>query len=276
MVAFDQRSEELALALGRRPGIALENALLYDEIRVLFEGFVDASVTAIESRDPTTSGHSRRVATLSVELAKKVDARRPTGRWRTSTSRPLHLQQLEYAGVLHDFGKVGVREQVLVKAKKLYEEDLRNIKLRFAYIKKGLEAEHAERKLRVALELGKSDLAARFAAHRRRAGAADGRGRRARWRSSPASTSRRCWRRAGSSGWSRSRACVYLAPDGELRPYLEPEEVAALQVRRGSLTEVERVEIERHVVHTTSSCRRSRGAAATPTCRASPPRTTSI
>ena len=44
---------------------------------------------------------------------------------------------------------------------------------------------------------------------------------------------------------------IYMAPDGELRPYLEPEEVAALQVRRGSLTEVERVEIERHVVHTT-------------------------
>ena len=42
-----------------------------------------------------------------------------------------------------------------------------------------------------------------------------------------------------------------MAPDGELRPYLEAEEVAALQVRRGSLTEVERVEIERHVVHTT-------------------------
>ena len=68
---------------------------------------------------------------------------------------------------------------------------------------------------------------------------------------------------------------VYMAPDGELRPYLEPEEVAALQVRRGSLTEVERVEIESHVVHTTSSCRRSRGAGATPTCRASPAPTTS-
>ena len=67
---------------------------------------------------------------------------------------------------------------------------------------------------------------------------------------------------------------VYMAPDGELRPYLEPEEVAALQVRRGSLTEVERVEIESHVVHTTTSCRRSRGAVATPTCRGSRPPTT--
>ncbi len=73
------------------------------------------------------------------------------------------LQQIEYAGVLHDFGKVGVRERVLVKAKKLYEEDRASISLRFAYIKKALEVEHAERKLRVALELGKEDLPARFA-----------------------------------------------------------------------------------------------------------------
>src|SRR6185369_14331433 len=43
---------------------------------------------------------------------------------------------------------------------------------------------------------------------------------------------------------------VYMAPDSELRPYLEREEVAALQVRRGSLTDIERVEIESHVVHT--------------------------
>ena len=41
-----------------------------------------------------------------------------------------------------------------------------------------------------------------------------------------------------------------MAPGGELLPYLEPAEVAALQVRRGSLTDIERVEIESHVQHT--------------------------
>ena len=70
VMAFDQRSEELALAWVAMAGIALENAMLYEEIRTLFEGFVDASVIAIEQRDPTTSGHSRRVATMSVALAE--------------------------------------------------------------------------------------------------------------------------------------------------------------------------------------------------------------
>src|SRR5262249_4151519 len=74
VVPFDERSEEFALALASQAGISLENAMLYDEITNLFEGFVDASVSAIESRDPTTSGHSRRAATLSVGLARKGDA----------------------------------------------------------------------------------------------------------------------------------------------------------------------------------------------------------
>jgi HD-GYP domain-containing protein (c-di-GMP phosphodiesterase class II) len=250
VVAFDQRSEELAHAWVAMAGIALENALLYDEIRVMFDGFVEASVTAIESRDPTTSGHSRRVATMSVELAKKVDGV-SDGPLAAVHFTPVHLQQLEYAGVLHDFGKVGVRERVLVKAKKLYEEDLRNIKLRFAYIKKGLEAEHAERKLRVALELGKSDLESRLfaidAELGRRMDEVD---------DALAFVGRvnepTVLDQGGFERLVEIARLIYMAPDGQLRPYLEPEEVAALQVRRGSLTEVERVEIERHVVHTRS------------------------
>src|SRR6185295_2941647 len=66
---FDTRSAELAATLASQAGISLENAILYNDIRKLFEGFVRASVIAIESRDPTTSGHSQRVADLTVALA---------------------------------------------------------------------------------------------------------------------------------------------------------------------------------------------------------------
>src|SRR4051812_19985068 len=151
VVPFDARSEEFALALASQAGLSLENAMLYEEIKDLFEGFVDASVQAIESRDPTTSGHSRRVATLSVALAERVDGL-ASGPLADVHFTPTAIKQLEYAGVLHDFGKVGVREKVLVKAKKLYEEDREAIRMRFAYIRKALEADAAERKLRLALE----------------------------------------------------------------------------------------------------------------------------
>ena len=51
VVPFDERSEELVKTLAAQAGIALENAILYDDIRKIFEGFVQASVDAIEARD---------------------------------------------------------------------------------------------------------------------------------------------------------------------------------------------------------------------------------
>lgn len=248
VIAFDQHAEELAAAWAAQAGIALENALLYTEIRGLFDGFVEASVKAIESRDPTTSGHSRRVATLSLDLAKKIDGL-ADGPFAEVKFNETQLQQIEYAAVLHDFGKVGVRERVLVKAKKLYEEDRRAIGLRFAYVKKALEVEHAERKLRVALELAREDLPARFAEIDAELGR----------RMDEVDEALSFVNRANEptvldqGGFERLveiARLVYMASDGELRPYLERDEVAALQVRRGSLTDVERVEIEHHVVHT--------------------------
>src|SRR5262249_4386159 len=99
---FDLRSEELLLALAAQAGIALENALLYQEIRTIFEGFVHASVQAIEQRDPTTSGHSQRVSVLSCKLAEKVDAT-PSGSYREQRFSLRDLRELKYAALLHDF-----------------------------------------------------------------------------------------------------------------------------------------------------------------------------
>ncbi len=70
---FDAEDEELLLALGAQAAGAIENALLHEEINRLFEGFVSASVVAIEARDPTTAGHSGRVADLTVGLAQALE-----------------------------------------------------------------------------------------------------------------------------------------------------------------------------------------------------------
>ena len=85
IVAFDQRSEELLMTLASQAGIALENAILYAEINRMLEGFVRASVEAIEQRDPTTSGHSRRVSDFTVGLARAVE-RESTGPFRDRKS----------------------------------------------------------------------------------------------------------------------------------------------------------------------------------------------
>ena len=99
---------------------------LKNDIEQLFEGFVNASVTAIEARDPSTSGHSSRVADLTVGLAEAVNGT-PNGPYGGLLFNDLQIREIRYASLLHDFGKVGVREQVLVKAKKIEGEHLEAI-----------------------------------------------------------------------------------------------------------------------------------------------------
>src|SRR2546430_2563035 len=107
---FSARHEKLAGSLASQAAVAIANSRLYEAVRQLFEGFVQASVTAIESRDPTTSGHSFRVANLTVALAEVVDLV-TTGPYAPVRFTTDELMELRYAALLHDFGKVGVREQ---------------------------------------------------------------------------------------------------------------------------------------------------------------------
>ena len=73
VIPYPPRFRDLAASLASQAAVALENSRLFQSIQALFEGFVQASVTAIESRDPTTSGHSFRVADFTVALATAVD-----------------------------------------------------------------------------------------------------------------------------------------------------------------------------------------------------------
>jgi HD-GYP domain-containing protein (c-di-GMP phosphodiesterase class II) len=252
VVPFDRRAEEMALALASQAGVSLENAILYDEIRRLFEGFVDASVTAIEARDPTTSGHSRRVATLTIALAERVDgiSEGPLAPVRFSRD---DLRQLEYAGVLHDFGKVGVREQVLVKAKKLYDWQLSAVAMRFRYIRKVLETDTLRGKLALPPTGGAGTdekLMALDRALAARLAEID-----ACWRVVLAANEPTVMDGPALARLVEMANLTYLEENGKTQTYLTPEELSALQVARGSLTPDERLQIQSHVEHTVAFLR---------------------
>jgi HD-GYP domain-containing protein (c-di-GMP phosphodiesterase class II) len=248
IIPFDQRSVELCLTLASQAGISLENALLYDDIQKLFESFVQASVTAIESRDPTTAGHSQRVATLTVGLAQKLDSV-DSGPYKGVHFTEDDLHQIRYAGLLHDFGKVGVRENVLVKAKKLYDGERDRVLQRFDYIRKAAQIETSERKLKAALERSREEFLA----------AAAGADAELETRLEELDEFVAFIVKANeptvldSGGFERLVDIAqrrYFDFRGQEQPYLSDEEVRALQVPRGSLTESEREQIESHVVHT--------------------------
>ena len=245
VVPFDERSEQLVATLAAQAGIALENAILYQEIRKIFEGFVKASVDAIEARDPTTSGHSRRVADLTVNLAAAVE-RTDTGPYREVRWQREDLREIEYASVLHDFGKIGVREHVLVKAKKLFPHEVGSIQQRFEFVIRTLEVEILQRKMQ-AMTRGASsaELAAldRELAEKR-AEIEDA------WQiveqaNEPSLLAAGNFQRIEELGRQS-----YVRLSGEMSTLLSADEVKALSVMRGSLTAEEFDEIRSHVSHT--------------------------
>ncbi len=249
--AFTDEDEELLFALGGQAAAAVNNALLHHEIEQLFEGFVRASVVAIEARDPTTAGHSGRVARLSVGLGDMLPrAGGAAGRWKGSSLTAQERQELRYAAMLHDFGKVGVRENVLIKANKLEPLELENLRGRFEtiYVQEELKAEREKVRL---LTRGPKDEAKQKIAEVDRLLQA-----RKRELSSMFEFVVSCNRPTVLPEGIFDRLhdiarSTYVGPfSGEQRPFLSDNEVVKLSIRQGSLTEDERREIESHVTHT--------------------------
>ncbi len=248
VIPFDQRNVDLVVPLAAQAAISLENSQLYESIERLFEGFVTAAVTAIEQRDPTTSGHSLRVADMTVGLAQVLD-RIDTGRYRGVQFNRSQIKELRYAGLLHDFGKVGVREQVLVKAKKLYPEELELIRHRHAFIRKNAETELLRGRLKYLESQGRSgydELLARLGKeHAEHVTTLD------RLMHLIVEANEPTVMHEGTFDELKDLAAkAFLDFDGEKRPLLTPHELHCLTIRKGSLDQREREEVESHVEHT--------------------------
>ncbi|MBK7581212.1 MAG: GAF domain-containing protein [Myxococcales bacterium] len=245
VVPFDDRSEQLMQTLASQAGIALENAMLYDEIRTIFEGFVRASVDAIEQRDPTTSGHSRRVAELTVGLAHAVE-RTDAGPYKDVSWKREDINEIEYASLLHDFGKIGVREHVLIKAKKLYPHELVLLKQRFDFVRRSIEVDLLSKKLALierggsAAELGDLDREL----NQRLAELDDS------WATVNHANEPTVLAAGDFKKIEDLAKQTFATLDGGQAPLLSPEEVKSLSVMRGSLTAEEFDEIRSHVTHT--------------------------
>jgi HD-GYP domain-containing protein (c-di-GMP phosphodiesterase class II) len=244
---FPERAVRLALSLASQAAVAYENSRLYQDIENIFDGFVNAAVKAIEQRDPTTSGHSQRVCKMTLALAEAVD-REPRGVYGDLRFSREQMKELRYAALLHDFGKVGVREEVLVKAKKLYPLQFERVLDRFDYVRRDLEARTAQQKVDALLTLSRKEAEKKMKLldeeARRLIAELD--------------------RYAGFIAKANEPTILpstdfellteiaqktYRDPRGAERPYLTAEEVKSLSIARGSLDGDERKQIESHVVN---------------------------
>jgi HD-GYP domain-containing protein (c-di-GMP phosphodiesterase class II) len=244
---FSERAVRLALSLASQAAVAYENSRLYQDIEALFEGFVHASITAIEQRDPTTSGHSQRVSRMTVGLAEAVD-RTETGGYAGTRFTPQQMKEIRYAALLHDFGKVGVREEVLVKAKKLYPPQMDIVAYRFDYLYKDLEAQLEHEKFKALLEFERAEALSRISTleekyRLRRAELEEG------FRTIVRANEPTLMPSGQFESLFEIARQTYHDPRGVERPVLTPDEVRFLSIPKGSLDADERVQIESHVIH---------------------------
>jgi HD-GYP domain-containing protein (c-di-GMP phosphodiesterase class II) len=225
---FDERDERLFSIVAAQAALAIENSMLLAEQEKLLEGFVNACVTAVEARDPTTSGHSKRVADYTVALTEAVN-RVKAGPLREVKFSDHQIREIRFAAMLHDIGKISVKESVLMKEKKLLPHELEMIRMRLKLMRSNLKLHaqitgQADKELMERLEHA--------------------------WRVICDANEPTVLPAEVSHLVQELQTLRVTADDGESFAALTREEGFKLSVLKGSLSPEERLEIERHVTNT--------------------------
>jgi HD-GYP domain-containing protein (c-di-GMP phosphodiesterase class II) len=245
VVSFRPEDLEMVESVASQAAIAIDNKVLLDSIQAVFDGFVQASVTAIEQRDPSTAGHSGRVESLTTTLARAVSAI-GVGKYRDVYLTEDQLKELRYACLLHDFGKVGVREHILIKAKKLMPGQLEVIQARFEFVERSVQVKYATEKLE-AMRGGRGHAAVLAEIDTR---LDEELGKLDQWvRSIVAANEPSVLPEDKASMLETLSRETYLDMSGKAHPMLDPQEFRFLSIRKGTLDPQERLEMEAHVTH---------------------------
>lgn len=120
---FTQKDEDLLIAIGSSAGIALENANLFnkqklfiEEQKQLFSSFIDTLSASIDARDKITSGHSKRVTMYASLICDELNMNEK------------EKEVIKHASLLHDIGKIGIKDSILQKEGKLTSDEYDHIK----------------------------------------------------------------------------------------------------------------------------------------------------
>ena len=248
MPGFSDDDRRLAASFAAIASAALENATLYKSIENLFEGFVYAAVGAIESRDRATRGHSERVAILTIDLAQKA-VRSGHAELRGLAFTNQQLSEIRYAALLHDFGKISVREQTLMKSEKLHQHECSAIRHRMNEFASAQEIHELRALLRHLMSEGRApgelDLANVDRTIRKFKNKID-----EYWDTVLDLNQPTILDEDKTKILEALQTVEMMAANGTLQKLLLPGEASALSIKRGSLSPAERREIEEHVTRT--------------------------
>jgi HD-GYP domain-containing protein (c-di-GMP phosphodiesterase class II) len=247
VVSFSEEIVEILRAIASQAAVSIQKNALLEDINQLFESFVQASVKTIEQRDPSTSGHSFRVAETTVALLEALP-KSSVPQFRNLRFSPEDIREVRYAALLHDFGKIGVPEATLVKANKLTDDRLEVIRYRFELQKERLRRRAVEQELELLHHEPIDHEVARRRVHRQLEKQMAILDQYYEWveRANKPNVLD-----DGEFGHlTEIRDYAFRELDGTLGSVINDADVMALSVRRGSLTPDERRAIQSHVVYT--------------------------
>ncbi len=244
---FGEENAEVLRAIASQAAVSIQKNALIENINELFESFVQASVKTIEQRDPATSGHSGRVAETTVALLEALPSSGLPA-FRNLELSAEHIREVRYAALLHDFGKIGVPENVLVKSHKLSADRLEIIHYRIELQKERLRRRALEQELDLLHHTRLDQDVARRRVHRQLE------------KQLSMLDDYYDWiQRANKPNVLDKGEFGHLADirnyrfeefDGTIGGVINDADLLALSVRRGSLTPDERRQIQDHVVFT--------------------------
>lgn len=251
VIPFAERDRYLTEAIASQAAIAIENNRMINQIQNQFEEFVKASVAAIESRDAATSGHSFRVAEISKQMAFAINEEKE-GYYGDIYFSEIAIKELEFAALLHDFGKVYIDISIFQKSHKLYLKEFENLMLKLDYLYRYCELQSRVQEIEL-LHSHSGDADSQINALKART-------------ESKLKTIKKIKEMIRSLNEPKItdndpeqilqniveeiKEIQCLDPDGNSIQILTDNEMFSLKTRRGSLNPSERKEIENHVIHT--------------------------
>ncbi|MBF0309134.1 MAG: GAF domain-containing protein [Magnetococcales bacterium] len=244
---FSREDQRLAESLASQAAIALTNKKLIQDLKLLFEAFIQSIAGAIDDKSPYTGGHCHRVPVLA-ELLAKACSGSGFGCLQDFTMDDEGLYELKIAAWLHDCGKVTTPTEVVDKATKLQTifDRVHLVDTRFDVLKWQKQCDFLRKKVAAVTSGQTEGLAAMEAELEATLKSLD--------------DDREFIRKANIGGEFMSQelqdrvrsigAYPLIGPDGVEVPFLSDNEIYNLNIARGTITKEEREIINNHVVAT--------------------------
>lgn len=118
VIPFSLESQSITESLASQAAVALTNHRLIQELQILLESFIKSIAAAIDEKSPYTGGHVRRVAELTMTIARRINEI-SDGPYATVSFNENELEELRLAAWLHDIGKITTPEHIVDKRSKL-------------------------------------------------------------------------------------------------------------------------------------------------------------